>query len=315
MTTAITTTGTAAAYAEASKAKATWQSYRRGWLHWSRWCALRRRDPGPPVSPDELAAYLAESAGGAPDWPALRPSSLRVYATAIRVACQLRGAPDPWTDQVRAVWKGIWRVHAGADQRQAAPLLADQLRAALDQLARRDDAHAWRDRLALLLGWHGALRSAELVALRHHDVTRDAHGLLLRLARSKSHQNGAELVGVPFGLTPRHCAVATWERWRSLAPGAPGDPLLREVRGHAVRASALSPRGVTRLVQRAARACGVDPSAYSSHSLRAGAATSMHLAGRDVGDVAAQLRHASVDTTMVYLRDPDRSKRPTAGLL
>jgi integrase len=70
-----------------------------------------------------------------------------------------------------------------------------------------------RDRAILLIGFAAALRRSELAALNVADVEQHADGLLLRIGRSKTDQEGAG-ARIPI---PR----ATLSRSRRSKPGSP----------------------------------------------------------------------------------------------
>ncbi len=80
---------------------------------------------------------------------------------------------------------------------------------------------AHRDAALLLMGFAGAHRRSELVALRVEDVTvHPADGLHIRLRSSKTDQEGAGTVrAVPFGRDPVTCPPCALIRWRRPAPG------------------------------------------------------------------------------------------------
>jgi integrase len=63
-----------------------------------------------------------------------------------------------------------------------------------------------RDRALILIGFAGALRRSELVALDFDDVQEDADGLVLAIRRSKTDQEAeGEIRGLPYGSHPATC--------------------------------------------------------------------------------------------------------------
>ncbi len=71
-----------------------------------------------------------------------------------------------------------------------------------------------RDRALLLVGFAGALRRSELVALDHEDVRFTKDGLVLRICSSKGDQEGEGAdVGVARGSRPGTCPVRAVEAW------------------------------------------------------------------------------------------------------
>jgi integrase len=158
-----------------------------------------------------------------------------------------RGAP-----MIGDVMTGIRRRH-GTTPVQKAPIGDEDLAALVGTLG--EGKVGLRDRAVLTLGWMGAFRRSELVALRVDDVTHTRDGLVVRVRRSKSDQEGrgAEK-GIPYASRPSMCPVRALADWLEAAEIASG-PLFRAVdRFGRVRDAALSDRSVARIVQRAAAA-------------------------------------------------------------
>jgi hypothetical protein len=77
----------------------------------------------------------------------------------------------------------------------------------------------------------------------------------------------------------------------------------------------LSPQNVV-IVNAYAKRLGLDPSAFSGHSLRAGFLTSAAARGASIFNVMDVSRHKSVDTLRGYVRDADSFRdHAGAGLL
>src|SRR5260221_3756642 len=84
------------------------------------------------------------------------------------------------------------------------------------------------DRVLLRLGFAAAMRRSEIVDLDVADIERTSEGLLVRIKRSKTDQEGAgQVVAVPHGrkLQP----VAALDAWLAAAAIDDG-PLFRRVR-------------------------------------------------------------------------------------
>jgi integrase len=81
-----------------------------------------------------------------------------------------------------------------------------------------DAMAAHRDAAVLLMGFAGAHRRSELVALRMQDVTvHPADGLHIRMVSSKTDQEGHGAVrALPFGKDPATCPPCALIRWRRL---------------------------------------------------------------------------------------------------
>jgi len=192
-------------YAEASRAPNTWRAYQSDLRHFAAWCAERGLEPLPAAA-TTVAAYLADHAGQ------LSTATLerRLYAlSALHRAGGFNSPAD--APEVQAVWSGIKRTHRTA-RVQKTPTLTKVIAAMAEPLGkRRIDV---RDRALLLMGFAGAFRRSELVALDVEDVTDTDDGLRLAVRRSKADQEGAgEVVGLPYGSNRATCPVRAWRAW------------------------------------------------------------------------------------------------------
>lgn len=282
-------------YAAASMAEGTIRAYRSDWSSFVAWCHQVAAD-SLPAHPASVAAYLASQAASG-----LKVSTVRRRAAAIAAAHRFAGHEPPTNaERVRVVLKGIARTHGSApDQHDA--ITADQVA----KMVRKIPAtlSGLRDRALILLCFAGALRRSELVALDVEDLVRHRSGLLLRLRRSKSDQDGeGALVAILPGRKLK--AIEAVDAWLEAA-GISTGPVFRGVRGPNVLAARLSDDQVYAAVKRWASSAGIDPARVGAHSLRAGMATSAIEDGAPLAAVAKLLRHAKLDTTMVYFRAED----------
>lgn len=201
------------AFASAAKSANTLRAYRQAMRKLSAWCATHGI-PGFPVTPEIAAAYLTACAQAG-----MKPSSLNVALAAIRHYHLEAGHGDP-TDHsgLRNVLRGIRRT-VGTAPEQKQPVTAERMSAMLAHLG--TSTKDMRDRALLLLGMAGALRRSELVALDITDLSETAHGLDVRIRRSKSDQEGqGHTIAIPQGesLKPVQ-AVRDWIARAGIAEG------------------------------------------------------------------------------------------------
>jgi integrase len=150
-----------------------------------------------------------------------------------------------------------------------------------------------RDRALLCLGFAGAFRRSELCALDVADLTEVPDGLRVLIRRSKGDQEGqGQEVAIPRGYKLRPVeAVQTWLAAAEISRG----PVFRPVaRGGRVGAEALSPCAASLVIKQRLAAIGLDPAAYSGHSLRSGFLTSAAEAGASLFKLTEVGRHKSV---------------------
>jgi integrase len=282
-------------YARQSKADNTRRAYRADWADFAAWCAAHAVS-ALPSTPQTVALYLSAMAGHR------KVSTLQRRLSAISQAHQVAGHPTPIKDiAVRAVFAGIRRAH-GTAQHGKSPVLTADLRLMVAALP--DSLLGVRDRALLLVGFAGAFRRSELVALDVRDVTVSRDGLVILLRRSKTDQEGqGRTIGIPYGSRPITCPVRALQDWLSCGNIKAG-PLFRPLDRHGnIQPARFSDRGVARVVQRAALAAGLDPAAFAGHSLRAGLATSAAAAGVSERAIMAQTGHKSLPMVRRYIRD------------
>ena len=262
------------AYVQAGIASATKRAYRADLAHFRAWGATI------PATEALVAAYLADHAA------LLKVSTLTRRLATVSIAHDARDLPNPVRSPlVRATMRGIRREH-GAAQRQARPLLREDLFVVLAAMG--DRPKDLRDKALLLIGFAGGLRRSELIAVTCNDLERVQQGVILAIRRSKTDQEGlGRKIGIPFGRTI-HCPVRAVENWLSAAAIVNG-PVFRPVDRHGrVSASRLSGEAVSLILRERMAAAGFDTTGYSGHSLRAGFATSANSGGGlDVQDQAA----------------------------
>ncbi len=284
----------AEAYARGAKAASTQRAYHNDWRDFEAWCAAHDV-VALPATPETVTLYLASRA------TVYKTATLARRLVAISRAHQLAGHPSPTKDAgVRTVAAGIRRAK-GTAQEGKAPAVTRDLRAMVAALP--PTLLGRRDRALLLVGFAGAFRRGELVALDVADVTETPEGLVVRLRRSKTDQEGAgRTVGIPYGSHPASCPVRALTAWLAAAGVAEG-ALFRGVDRHGRLLGRLSDKGVARVVQRAAAAAGLDPTRYAGHSLRAGLATAAAQGGAPERAIMAQTGHKSVSMVRRYIRD------------
>ena len=260
-------------YAEAETALATRAAYASDWRDFAAWCALRGATARP-AHVGIVAAYLSSLAD-------LGRKASTIGRRAAAIACRHKMAghePPTAQEAVRAVLRGIRRI-IGSARRGKAPATADVMKQVLalcpDTLAGK------RDRALLALGFAGAFRRSELVALQVEDLVETPDGLRVTIRRSKTDQEG-QGAEVPILRGTRLRPVAAVQDWLAAA-GITKGPVFREVKkGQRVQAVALNAPSVAAIVQRYAALAGLDAAGFAGHSLRSGFLTSGAEAGASI---------------------------------
>ena len=153
---------------DASKAPATKRAYRGDWEKFTNWTQEQKVDalPATGATVANYITYLAESGRAA--------STISRALTSIAQAHKTLDLASPTSSpEVANVYKGIKRTK-GVAQRRAKPLVIAELKRICDRM--RPSLLGRRDKAMMLLGWAGALRRSELVALNLDDIGFDKSG-------------------------------------------------------------------------------------------------------------------------------------------
>lgn len=266
------------------------------------------------AEPVDVAEYVNDLA--TKHWA---PATIKKHVAAIGHAFKLLGKPRPMThEHVSEAVAGATN-SLGAKQRQVEPLMLDQLRHIVVGLpivrTHAPPGQVRRDQLLLLLGWAGALRASELVALDVEHLSfvdepdRGTGGLIVRIDRSKTDQAGhGATITIPYSSSRSACPVrAALYHVRDIKTG----PLFCNIDRHGRRRAnrgndmRLGVDNVGRIVKRSiidVYGGTVDERLYSSHSLRAGFVT--EAANHEVSDrtIAQTTRHEDLNVLRRYDR-------------
>jgi site-specific recombinase XerD len=282
-------------YIRSSKAANTVKAYRSDWASFTAFCQ-GRGVASLPAAAATVAAYAADAANR------LRANTIERHLTAISQAHQLAGLDNPVEEKlVRTVMAGIRRLK-GAAQKGKDPLSPELLRRML--AGAPDNLRCARDRALLLVGFAGALRRSELIELRYEDVQITSDGLVVTIAKSKTDQEReGQTVGIPYGGHPASCpvqALTTWLERSNITYGYLFTAIGRW--GGEVTAKPLCGHQVAKIIKQLAARAGLDPAAFSGHSLRSGLATSAAEGGASERAIMEQTRHRSLKQVRKYIR-------------
>ncbi|MBC5825537.1 MAG: tyrosine-type recombinase/integrase [Candidatus Eremiobacteraeota bacterium] len=259
-------------------ARATERAYAHDWTDFAAFCGRHGLD-ALPAAPQTLALYLksletqrSRSPAGLREGvvglslPTLRR---RVAAIASRHATESLETP---TDHplVKKLLRRYSRARGTAVRKKDA-LTIDRLATLIAAMG--EDLPQVRDRALLLLGYAGAFRRSELVALDVEHLRFSRKGLYVWIAAAKNdpRKKGRELYvpRLPAGSANAHlCAVAALERWVDVVALQGAVFRTIDLRGE-LTATRLDPGDVARVLRRRSAAAGVDGD-FAGHSLRRG---------------------------------------------
>jgi site-specific recombinase XerD len=285
---------TAKHYIDQSLSFATRKAYASDFRIFSAWCAAHSV-PALPAAPGTVATFLASQANAG-----IAASTLTRRIAAIKFAHEAASHHAPTAHKgVTAALKGIRRAQGTAPTKKkaaTADLVKEMVRRCPDTLTGK------RDRALLLLGFAGAFRRSELVALTVADLAFVDDGLRITIRKSKTDQEGAgQVIAIPLG-SLLFCPVAALKNWLAAA-GIEAGAVFRAVgKGSRIGSAALSDKSVANRVKHYAGHIGLDTADFAAHSLRAGFVTSAAEAGASIFKMAEVSRHRSTDVLAGYVR-------------
>ncbi|PND50065.1 tyrosine-type recombinase/integrase [Rhodococcus sp. ENV425] len=333
-----------------SRSESTRRNYAADWQRFTAWCQ-REGHVALPAHPLTVAAYLLEAASTVMEAGerAYSPSTLARWVAGIGYHHRRAGHPAPGADElVAATLSGIRRDYAAAGERPRnprAPLLTADIVTIVDKM--RADCTGWaaevlerRDSAIFLLGFAGAFRRSELVALACSDVSlHRLDGLHIKLRKSKTDQEGRGSVrALPFTHSHASCPPCAWLRWAQVLAASdsggrtavirllrnaepfeahvcrgsrprmvPSSPLLRAIRKNGNLSDiALSGAAVHQVIRRRAAQAGYDPEIVQQlggHSLRAGFVTQAFRNGASAHAIMRQTGHSTPSMLETYARE------------
>ncbi|WP_253250160.1 tyrosine-type recombinase/integrase [Rhodococcus sp. BUPNP1] len=333
-----------------SRSESTLRNYAADWQRFTAWCQ-REGHVALPAHPLTVAAYLLDAAATVTEAGerAYSPSTLARWVAGIGYHHRRAGYPAPGSDElVTATLSGIRRDYAAAGERPRtprAPLLTADIVTIVERA--RTDSDSWaaevlerRDSAILLLGFAGAFRRSELVALNCSDISlHRLDGLHIKLRKTKTDQEGRGTVrALPFTHSHVSCPPCAWLRWaqvvaafdsggrpavirllrtaepfeahvcRGVRPRmVPASPFLRSIRKNGnLSDTALSGAAVHKAIRRRAAQAGYDPEIVQQlggHSLRSGFVTQAFRNGASAHAIMRQTGHSTPAMLETYARE------------
>jgi site-specific recombinase XerD len=233
-------------FAAQSQAENTTKAYAADLEDFRHWCSRYDRE-WLPATPETIGLYLGARADE------LSLATLERRLAAIASLHKEEGYESPASvaeGPLRKIWKGLVREKTRR-QDGAPPLLVEDLKSIIEHLPRYSTESdgptgeltltSLRDRALLLVGWIGALRRSELVALTTDDVEFvGGEGVNVYVRRSKADQEGEGLIkGLPYGSGQETCPVTALRQWlqaaeRNVEDDFEGDIFRRFYRGESI---------------------------------------------------------------------------------
>ena len=280
-----------------SKSENTIKAYDADWRDFLDWCKANEKAPLP-TEPETIVNYINDLADNA------KANTISRRVTAIsenHIAAGFDAEYNPARSaMVRAAVAAIRR-EKGTFQQGKTPILVETLPLFADYL-QGDSLQVLRDRALLFLGFAGAFRRSELVAVTVENLTFTSNGIVVFIPRAKTDQLGkGSTIGIPFAPNPEVCAARAVKTWIDRA-GLKTGPLFRAFKKNGeLRDAPLSDKSVALIVKKYAALAGFDADQFAGHSLRRGFATSAAQHNVSTLDIMRQTRHKSEKMVHRYI--------------
>lgn len=293
----------------------TRQEYEKALRHYVAWSKEHGLEPFP-ANAVIVIAYVQSMR------PALEAKKIRFPSVQMRLAAiaweqeRVGGPPVTSTPELRKLLK-VMRREIPSRKTQKAPVTVDMmsLLGRLWDMAELTNRQM-QARAVILLGFALASRRTELVNLDLDDIRVVPKGIEIYIKRSKTDQEGRGVVLGVERVGGSLCPVAALEAWAARVGAAMNGPVFRTVDPKdEILDQRLSDRAVARIVQRAAKLCGMSVKEFAGHSLRAGYVTEAARIGMDAATISFQSRHRDLNVLREYIRRRDLFDHNAGGRL
>jgi len=288
-------------YRNQSKAPKSLVTYNCAWKKFTKWCDECGYDPfAPPNNSYEflVALFITSMAKNRK----LKDASITCYLAGLRhFYCEKGVNLDTTHSEISKIRAGIKR-ELGTKQNQKLPLTTENIKLLIDSIGRLVWPIEVRDKAMILVGFSGAFRRSELVAIDLEHLVFDQFGASVFVAKSKTDQEmQGRFVDIPFASNPQYCPVRALRDWIRCAKIEKGPLFLQVHKGGNVIPKRLGDRSVALMLKRRCKPFGFSDD-IAGHSLRAGHVTSAIKNGTPETWIMRQTGHTNIDTLRKYER-------------
>src|SRR3982751_1249577 len=208
----------------AIRARATVHHYLIDWHQFCAWC-YEHQLRAFPASPETVILFATDLTKNGER----KVSTSQRKFSAISKLHRHLGVPSPTHAPLARQFLSGLRRELGMAVTRKKPVMVDDLKTIIQALP--NTLIGTRNRCLLLLGFAGAFRRSELVALNTTDLETTAEGLVVAIRRGQTDQTGeGRIIGIPYG-TGMTCPVRAVQDWLA-ASGIQSGPLFRPINRH-----------------------------------------------------------------------------------
>ena len=266
-----------------------------------------------PATTESLIHYLNSQAGQ------INPRTLKRRLVAIKQWHITQTFPDPTSHPlIKKTLRGIARTF-GKPADKAAVFCVEQLIVLNAHLKVKGSLIDYRDNALLQIGFFGAFRRSELVAIKWSHITFVPEGVEILIERSKTDTEGKGVVcAIPYG-SASLCPVAILKEWQvqsGATEGADEFVFCKVDHSKCNFEKGLSAEMVSIVIKKRATQCGfTNAKKYSGHSLRRSFATAACQKGASLSAIMRQGRWVHEATVNGYIEDGKKFEANAASAI
>ena len=284
---------------EASLAPETRRAYSSRIKIFFKWCDSNGFSTSFPISPEVIAAYLADMAD-----KGLKYSTIEQTLAAISTAHKAQGLISPAESLlVKKIIKGYKRAQGTAKKKHYAATV-DVVRYLLNSIPDDSSPKHIRDRAIIALGFAGAFRRSELCALNIENLKWTLKNgreiLLIEIIRSKTDQEGHGMTKAIFSSGDKSVSpIELLKRWLNICVFRQGALFTRVLKNGSITTQRLTAQSIRLIVKDSAARAGLSLD-LSAHSLRSGFVTTAIRQGKSERSIMNQTGHKSTQVLREY---------------
>jgi site-specific recombinase XerD len=282
-------------------AKGTYRVYLSDGKIFQAWCEQHQLS-FTSATPETIALFLADQFK-----QGFHPSTLVRRLAAIKFMYVNLGKPSPSDSPiVKAMIRGIRRDEKAKPSQPKKAILSTMVKQMADLFPNKT-LRDLRNRALLLVGFAGAYRRSELVAINIEDITWQKEGMDIVIHRSKTDPEGkGDFKAILKASDENYCPLLAAQIWITKANLTSG-PLFRGIdKRENLKETALSTDMVYNIIKRCTALLGYELHDYSPHSLRSGFIMSAIENGAKPTKIMTLSKHKTLHALQKYIKHSER---------
>ncbi len=279
---------------KSSKSKNTLRAYKADISSFNKFCQNFNM-ASLPANPRTISLYITELSKDS------KLSTIKRKMAAIKVTHKMAGKHIDFTHPIISENLNSIKKQLGTFQKSKKPISTEDLKKIISAInLEKEIKIRLRNKAIVLIGFAGAFRRSELVALEYDDLEFVNEGLKIFIKRSKTDQSGEGMVkAIPYFSKTEFCPVNSLKEWCNYS---------KDILANSKKVFNMSDKNVALIIKKYTLKVGLDSSNYSGHSLRSGFATSTAESGANERQIMNMTGHKSNQMVRRYIHESNLFK-------